>query len=443
MGLPASSSQVGSAEVEGVAAASYELLKRAPFPVISHDAALVITGWNEGAARCFGYEEEEALGRSVTDLVLSGEPGEAWRRSLADGAAPRVFTCARKGGGTVACEWRRQAVLDERGRSTSWLCMAVPAPSEPAPGELAPSEPAPSGSVPPPSLAERILNVVMNTLPIAIWAVDRQGTYIFHDGKGVDLAGAQRRSWLGLNCWDMWANHEGAAEILRQVRAAMEEKQSSHSFASTMDHHWESWCLPDEDEHGEVEAAIVLTLDVTEMRQTENELRAKLQLIQRQQQLIQQLSTPIIQVWDGVLTVPLVGMVDSARATELMDNLLGAVSRSSARYAIIDLTGVETVDTQTASYLIGLVRAIRLLGAEAVITGIRATVAQTIVSLGVELCGIPVHTNLRSGLQHCIRQMAQEGRLAKGAGAQVVQGGQVGQSAERRDGPKNGLGRAT
>ncbi|AUX41628.1 anti-anti-sigma factor [Sorangium cellulosum] len=424
MGLPASSSRIGSAEVESVAAASYELLKRAPFPVISHDAALVITGWNEGAARCFGFEEEEALGRSVTDLVLSGEPGEAWRRSLADGVAPRVFACARKGGGTVTCEWRRQAVIDERGRTTSWLCMAVPAPSEPAPS--------PSASRT--SLAERILNVVMNTLPIAIWAVDRKGTYIFHDGRGVDLAGVPRRSWLGLNLWEIWANHEGSAETLRQVRAAMDAKESSHAFTSAMERHWESWCVPDENEDGEVDAVITLTLDVTETRETENELRAKLQLIQRQQQLIQQLSTPIIQVWDGVLTVPLVGMVDSTRAEELMDSLLGAVSRSSARYAIIDLTGVETVDTQTASYLIGLVRAIRLLGAEAVITGIRATVAQTIVSLGVELSGIPVHTNLRSGLQHCIRQMAQEARLAKGGGAQGAPGA---------EGPRSGLVRTT
>ncbi|WP_438010019.1 PAS domain-containing protein [Sorangium sp. So ce321] len=398
MGLPSSATQVRSTESDRVAVASVELLERAPFAVIRHDAELVVTGWNEGAARCFGFSEEEALGRSIAELLFSDDQAGAWRRALADGE-PRVFDCLKKGGGTLACEWRNQSVVAGEGeRSMSWICMGLPVPGQ---------------SPRNPTVEERVLSVVLNSLPIAIWAVDTEGTYLFHDGMGVDVTGVQRRSWLGQNLWQLWGDHEGARETLHQVKAAMHQKQSTHAVASAMDRCWESWCVPDLNERGEVQGVITVTLDVTESKSAEGELRTKLELIQRQQRLIQQLSTPIIRVWDGVLTAPLVGVVDSARASELMDSLLGEVSRSGSQYAIIDLTGVDIVDTQTAAYLIDLVRAIRLLGAEAVITGIRATVAQTIISLGVDLSGIPVHTNLRSGLQHCIQQMAREGRPAR------------------------------
>lgn len=98
------------------------------------------------------------------------------------------------------------------------------------------------------------------------------------------------------------------------------------------------------------------------------DLRTKIALIERQQQVIQALSTPIIEVWDKVLTLPMVGLVDSVRAAEVMDNLLMQVSRKGARFAILDLTGVEAVDTGTASHLLKLIQALRLLGAEGIIT---------------------------------------------------------------------------
>jgi rsbT co-antagonist protein RsbR len=88
-----------------------------------------------------------------------------------------------------------------------------------------------------------------------------------------------------------------------------------------------------------------------------------------------------------------------------MDDLLAAVSRTSARFAILDLTGVEVVDTATAYRLMGMIRAIRLLGAEGVLTGIRPTVAQTVVSLGVDLSGISTLASLRHGLAFCIRRL--------------------------------------
>lgn len=107
-----------------------------------------------------------------------------------------------------------------------------------------------------------------------------------------------------------------------------------------------------------------------------------------------------------MLTLPIIGLVDSVRTAEVMDDLLQSVARVRARYAILDMTGVEVVDTQTASHLIGLIRAIRLLGAEGIITGIHPTIAQTIVALGVDLRGIVVRASLREALKYCIAAMS-------------------------------------
>jgi rsbT co-antagonist protein RsbR len=96
------------------------------------------------------------------------------------------------------------------------------------------------------------------------------------------------------------------------------------------------------------------------------------------------------------------GLVDSVRTAEIMDNLLQAVSRLRVRYAILDLTGVEVVDTGTASHLIGMIEAIRLLGAEGILTGIHPMIAQTVVSLGVDLSRVTVHAKLRDALQYCL-----------------------------------------
>jgi rsbT co-antagonist protein RsbR len=151
-----------------------------------------------------------------------------------------------------------------------------------------------------------------------------------------------------------------------------------------------------------------LRKEVDERAATERELREKLDLIARQEEAIRALSTPIIEVWDGVLTLPLVGIVDSQRAAETMERLLDAITQKSARFAIIDLTGVEVVDTSTADHIFKLIRAAELLGARCIITGIRPAVAQTMVSIGLDLTKMITLANLREGLKSCIR-WAREG----------------------------------
>ena len=146
-----------------------------------------------------------------------------------------------------------------------------------------------------------------------------------------------------------------------------------------------------------------LKQEVEERQQVEMELREKLAFIHRQEEAIRAMSTPIIQIWDSVLTLPVVGSLDSARASSMMEQLLAEIVRTRSRFAILDLTGVDIVDTATADHLLKIMRAVELLGARCIVTGIRPGVAQTMVSLGVDLASISTLRNLQEGLKACMR----------------------------------------
>ena len=113
--------------------------------------------------------------------------------------------------------------------------------------------------------------------------------------------------------------------------------------------------------------------------------KSREEVIVRQQREIAELSTPVVKLWDGILALPLIGTLDSQRTQVVMENLLQAIVDDEAEIAIIDITGVPTVDTLTAQHLLKTVAAARLMGADCIISGIRPQIAQTMVHLGVEL----------------------------------------------------------
>lgn len=129
------------------------------------------------------------------------------------------------------------------------------------------------------------------------------------------------------------------------------------------------------------------------------DLEEKLSMIDAQRAAIRELSTPIIEVWAGVLCLPVVGVMDTVRSAEMMNSLLEAVSARGARYVIIDVTGIEIMDTRTAHQFIQMARAVQLLGAECVVTGINPRIAQTIVHMGLDLEELQTLRSLRSALQ--------------------------------------------
>src|SRR6185503_11117586 len=118
------------------------------------------------------------------------------------------------------------------------------------------------------------------------------------------------------------------------------------------------------------------------------------QVILRQQEDMLELSTPVVKLWDGVLALPMIGTLDSSRTQVVMESLLQRIVETGSDVAILDITGVPTVDTLTAQHLIKTVTAARLMGAECIISGIRPQIAQTIVHLGVDLTGVVTKASL-------------------------------------------------
>jgi len=126
-------------------------------------------------------------------------------------------------------------------------------------------------------------------------------------------------------------------------------------------------------------------LDRLALVTTEAYMTTREELIARQQQELLELSTPVVKLWDGILALPIIGTLDSSRTQMVMENLLQTVVATNSKYAIIDITGVPTVDTLVAQHLLKTITAARLMGAECIISGVRPQIAQTIVHLGINL----------------------------------------------------------
>ncbi|TDV35292.1 STAS domain-containing protein [Actinophytocola oryzae] len=129
---------------------------------------------------------------------------------------------------------------------------------------------------------------------------------------------------------------------------------------------------------------------------------AREEIIKEQSEQLLELTTPVVKLWEGVLGVPLVGTLDSARTQVVMEKLLEALVETGSQHAIIDITGVLAVDTQVAQHLLKTVMAARLMGAECVVSGIRPQIAQTIVALGIEFGDIVTKATLADALRHAL-----------------------------------------
>jgi rsbT co-antagonist protein RsbR len=139
-------------------------------------------------------------------------------------------------------------------------------------------------------------------------------------------------------------------------------------------------------------------------------VRAREELIADQAEQLLELSTPVVKLWEGVVAVPLVGTLDSARAQVVMERLLQTLVDTGSPYAIIDITGVPAVDTQVAQHILKTVVAARLMGAECIISGIRPQIAQTIVALGIEFGDIATKSSLADALRYVLQINGKRGK---------------------------------
>jgi rsbT co-antagonist protein RsbR len=154
--------------------------------------------------------------------------------------------------------------------------------------------------------------------------------------------------------------------------------------------------------------SLSMLLDSFGLFTTEVYQKGREEVIARQQQEMLDLSTPVVELWQGILAVPLIGTLDSQRTQVVMENLLQRIVATGSRLAIIDITGVPTVDTLVAQHLLKTVAAARLMGAECVISGIRPQIAQTIVHLGVDLSDVMTKSSLADAFQIALARTGRE-----------------------------------
>jgi anti-anti-sigma factor len=197
--------------------------------------------------------------------------------------------------------------------------------------------------------------------------------------------------------------------IARVARGAPTTQHESRFRCKDESYLWLSWTM---NFHAGDELAYCIARDVTTYREAMEQRDLRLEEsrrlqgeLERKQEVLSAMASPIIEIWDDVVTLPIVGIIDSGRAAEMKEALLQAVARTGARIAIVDMTGVDTVDTATADHIVRLMQGVKLLGAEGIITGIQPQVAQIMVSLGVDIGGVMTLRSLREGLRYSLHVM--------------------------------------
>ncbi|MGK3966903.1 PAS domain S-box protein [Sorangium sp. So ce1667] len=165
---------------------------------------------------------------------------------------------------------------------------------------------------------------------------------------------------------------------------------------------------------GQTRGIVCVARDLRESKQAEEERWRLREAVHRQTVLVEELSTPIIPITDGIMVVPLVGTLDEQRLSRMTEALLQALSARGASVIIVDITGVRTVDEQAVHGLVRAVRAARLLGARVLLSGIRPDVARMLVEIGADLDGVATFGSLQGGIVHALRGVAERGQLGPG-----------------------------
>jgi PAS domain S-box-containing protein len=356
------------------------------YEVIRLDETGVVRTWHEGAERLYGYQAKEIVGRPMSvfyteDEVRDGRPGFDLRtaaeagqcvsegyRLRKDGTmfwASITLTPIRGAGGTLYGYVRITRDHTER-REQELEMRAV----------------------------ERMLDAITDYEVIRL------------DAEGVIRSwspGAERLKQYKAE--EVIGHHVSMFRLEEDVRSGLSERElaiaaragrfESEGWRMRKDgsRFWASTIVsPINDENGELIGFVSVGRDLSEKRAQE-------QLVQRQQEEILELSTPVIQVWDKVLVLPIIGTLDSARAARLTEGLLERIAAEQAEVAILDVSGVPAVDTEVAQHLLKTVEAARLMGAVSILSGVRPETAQAIVHLGIDLGSLRSRSNLKEALQ--------------------------------------------
>jgi len=247
--------------------------------------------------------------------------------------------------------------------------------------------------------SEQRLRTIIGNVPAIVYSIDREGLFTLSEGKGLAALGLQPGQLVGTSAFEVYAD---VPQVVNDLRRAL-SGETFTSIAEMSNGVYESWYTPLRNDTGEIIGLTGVSTDVTERKRAEEEQRRlQEEIIQVQAQTLAEISTPLIPINDQVVVMPLIGTMDSRRVQQMQETLLHNLAVLHARIAILDLTGVPVVDTQVANALIQAAQAVKLLGAEVILTGIRPELAQTLVGLGVDLRSIITRSSLQSGIAYAM-----------------------------------------
>ncbi|MGK3992076.1 PAS domain-containing protein [Sorangium sp. So ce1024] len=361
----------------------------------------VVTHWNDAAERLFGWSASEAIGRTLTELVaadpVSAQAVQAFHFDRLENRFATVTSEARtKEGHALVCRWSYAVLRDERGEAREIAAMVDDTSDRRRREQTAHGR------------YQMLLQLVDNALS-NIFIKDVAGRYVFVNRAHAQAMERHIVEIIGRDEFETSTLAPGVAEMLvtkeREVIAGGKVMQFEEVVpVDGAHHHFFTVKFPIHDEHGEPIGLGGIVTEITTLRRAEAE-RAALQeeIIAAQQAALRELSTPLIPLADRVVAMPLVGAIDGARAELIMETLLAGISSQRAHTAILDITGVRAVDTLVANALTRTARAAQLLGTRVVLTGVRPEVAQTLVTLGVDLAGITTLSTLQSGIAYALR----------------------------------------
>lgn len=250
-------------------------------------------------------------------------------------------------------------------------------------------------------------------VPLAIAIYDVEGNFLFHNTACERFFGIPSEALQGKHniLRDPQSLKNGSKEMFQQVLARQVYDRGSISFYKNIggvegqDRWLSPLAFPLEDEKKQVSHVAIFYRDVTAQVQQQNQIESVQESLAEQKQLIQDLSSPVVRIWEGILLLPLVGGLDASRSMLITERLLEAIVRYEAPFVIVDITGVPAIDATTAHYLVLLTKATSLLGSTVILVGISSEVAQTIVALDIDLSQIQTYSDLQAGLDQAFSEL--------------------------------------
>lgn len=235
---------------------------------------------------------------------------------------------------------------------------------------------------------------ILDQIPTPVMAVDTNMNLIYLNDSGQKLLGKEFIEVQGKRCADVFQSTHCNTEDCRMLRAMENGVSESSRNEVTINGKKipiEYFTAPLKDNDGNTVGGLEYILDITERVKHENRLR-------EQAQTIREISTPAIKLWEGVVVLPVVGVIDTMRAQQMMEKMLDKIVATSAKVIILDISGVAAVDTAVANHLIKITKATKLMGCQCIISGVSPAVAQTIVHLGINMEGIQTNSTLSDAL---------------------------------------------